>query len=76
MLSVPTGDHTHLGDHEETKPVFYPDSVHLLQLAAEMMGRFIRKHKSKFQGVHIIPLGWADIVPDILQEAEIAAETE
>lgn len=39
--------------------------------AAEMMGRFIKKHKSKFQGVHIMPLGWTDIVPDILEQAEI-----
>ena len=39
--------------------------------AAEMMGRFIKKHKSKVQGVHIMPLGWTDIVPDILEHAEI-----
>jgi len=44
--------------------------------AAEMMGRFIRKHKSKFRGVHIMPLGWTDIVPDILEEAEIAVDRE
>jgi len=40
--------------------------------AAEMTGRFIQKHKSKFQGVHIMPLGWTDMVPDILAHAEIA----
>jgi len=40
--------------------------------AAEMTGRFIKKHKAKFQGVHIMPLGWTDIVPDILAHAEIA----
>jgi 5,10-methylenetetrahydrofolate reductase len=40
--------------------------------AAEMMGRFIKKHKDKFQGVHIMPLGWTDIVPDILGHAEIS----
>ncbi len=40
--------------------------------AAEMMGRFIKKHKDKFQGVHIMPLGWTDIVPDILEHAEIS----
>jgi len=39
--------------------------------AAEMMGRFIKKHKDKFQGVHIMPLGWTDIVPSILEQAEI-----
>ena len=41
------------------------------QKAAEMTGRFIKKHKAKFQGVHIMPLGWTDIVPDILAHAEI-----
>jgi 5,10-methylenetetrahydrofolate reductase len=40
--------------------------------AAEMMGRCIKKHKDKFQGVHIMPLGWTDIVPDILEQAEIS----
>ena len=39
--------------------------------AAEMMGRFIKKHKTKVQGIHIMPLGWTDIVPDILEQAEI-----
>lgn len=39
--------------------------------AAEMTGKFIRKHKSKFQGVHIMPLGWTDIVPEILAHADI-----
>jgi 5,10-methylenetetrahydrofolate reductase len=39
--------------------------------AAEMAGRFIRKHKAKFQGVHLMPLGWADVIPDILAQAEI-----
>ena len=39
--------------------------------AAEMAGRFIKKHKDKFQGVHIMPLGWTDVVADILEWAEI-----
>jgi 5,10-methylenetetrahydrofolate reductase len=39
--------------------------------AAEMTGRFIAKHKSKFQGVHLMPLGWTDIVGDILGRAQI-----
>lgn len=39
--------------------------------AAEMMGRFIARHKDKFQGVHIMPLGWVDAVPDILEQAGI-----
>ena len=39
--------------------------------AAEMTGTFIRKVKSMIQGVHIMPLGWTDIVPDILEHAGI-----
>ena len=39
--------------------------------AAEMMGRFIREIKSMVQGVHVMPLGWTDIVPQILEHAEI-----
>ena len=30
-----------------------------------------KKHKSKVQGVHIMLLGWTDIVPDILEQTEI-----
>jgi 5,10-methylenetetrahydrofolate reductase len=44
------------------------------QKATEMMGRFLQKHKSKFQGVHIMPLGWADVVPDILDRAGIQVD--
>ncbi len=39
--------------------------------AAEMTARFIRKVKSMVQGVHIMPLGWTDIVPDIIEQAEL-----
>ena len=39
--------------------------------AAEMLGRFLRQIKSMVQGVHIMPLGWSDVVPDILAHAEI-----
>jgi 5,10-methylenetetrahydrofolate reductase len=39
--------------------------------AAEMMGRFLRQIKSMVQGVHIMPLGWTDVVPDILSHADI-----
>lgn len=39
--------------------------------AAEMMGRFLRQIKSMVQGVHIMPLGWSDVVPDILAHADI-----
>jgi 5,10-methylenetetrahydrofolate reductase len=40
--------------------------------AAEMMGRFIARHKDKFQGVHIMPLGWTDVVPDVLDQAGLS----
>ena len=36
------------------------------QKAAEMTARFIRSIKHLVQGVHITPLGWTDIVPEIL----------
>ncbi|MCK5100498.1 MAG: hypothetical protein KAR45_20480, partial [Desulfobacteraceae bacterium] len=39
--------------------------------AAEMAGKFIKQVKSMVQGVHIMPLGWTDIVPDILEYAGI-----
>jgi methylenetetrahydrofolate reductase (NADPH) len=41
--------------------------------AAEMLGRFLRQVKSMVQGVHIMPLGWSDVVPVILEEAGIPA---
>jgi 5,10-methylenetetrahydrofolate reductase len=41
------------------------------QKAAEMVGRFIAQIKPMTQGVHIMPLGWTDIVPDILDQAGI-----
>jgi methylenetetrahydrofolate reductase (NADPH) len=40
--------------------------------AAEMMGSFLRDIKSMVQGVHIMPLGWADAVPEILAQADIS----
>jgi methylenetetrahydrofolate reductase (NADPH) len=42
--------------------------------AAEMMGRFLRQIKPLVQGVHIMPLGWSDVVPDILAHADIEVE--
>jgi methylenetetrahydrofolate reductase (NADH) len=39
--------------------------------SAEMMGNFLGEIKSMVQGAHIMPLGWADVVPDILQTAGI-----
>ncbi len=40
--------------------------------AADMMGRFLSQVKGMVQGVHLMPLGWADIVPKVLQTARIA----
>jgi methylenetetrahydrofolate reductase (NADPH) len=40
--------------------------------AAEMMGKFLAEIKHMVQGVHLMPLGWADIVPKILQTARVA----
>ncbi|MBN2243222.1 MAG: methylenetetrahydrofolate reductase [Acidobacteria bacterium] len=40
--------------------------------AAEMTGRFLRRVKSMVQGVHIMPMGWADLIPAILREAELS----
>jgi len=39
--------------------------------SAEIAGKFIKEVKSMVQGVHIMTLGWTDIVPDILEHAEI-----
>lgn len=40
--------------------------------AVEITARIIREVKPFCQGVHIMPLGWDDIVPQILAEAEIS----
>ncbi len=39
--------------------------------AAEMTGNFLSEVKAMCQGVHLMPLGWTDIVPDILEIAGI-----
>jgi len=39
--------------------------------SAEIAGRFVKQVKSICQGVHIMPLGWTDVVPDILDYAGI-----
>ena len=38
---------------------------------AEMTARLLRELKLMIQGVHLMPLGWTDIVPEILVQAEI-----
>jgi methylenetetrahydrofolate reductase (NADPH) len=40
--------------------------------SGEIAGRFVKEVKSMCQGVHIMPLGWTDIVPDILGHAGIS----
>ncbi|MGQ9826155.1 MAG: methylenetetrahydrofolate reductase [Desulfotomaculales bacterium] len=39
------------------------------QKSAEIAARLIRELKEICQGVHIMPLGWADLVPEILEMA-------
>jgi len=39
--------------------------------AVEISVRLIRQVKPLCQGVHIMPLGWDDLVPEIIKEAEI-----
>ncbi len=39
--------------------------------SVEMTARLIRELKPMIQGIHLMPLGWTDIVPDILEQAEI-----
>lgn len=39
--------------------------------AIEVTARIIREVKSMCQGVHIMPLGWDDAVPEIIGEAEL-----
>ena len=40
--------------------------------AAEIAARIIREVRPYCQGVHIMPLGWDDVVEDTLQQAELA----
>jgi len=40
--------------------------------AVEISARLIRQLKPMCQGVHIMPLGWDALVPDIIKEAELS----
>ena len=40
--------------------------------AIEIAARIIRELKPTCQGVHIMPLGWGDTVPEIIKEADLA----
>ncbi|MDK1030810.1 MAG: methylenetetrahydrofolate reductase [Planctomycetia bacterium] len=37
----------------------------------EISARLIREMKPMCQGVHLMPLGWTNLVPDILEQAEV-----
>jgi methylenetetrahydrofolate reductase (NADPH) len=59
-------------------PQFWTDEIGSVEKedrkmkAAEMLGRFLAQIKDMVQGVHLMPLGWADIVPNVLQTAGVA----
>jgi len=38
--------------------------------AVEITARIIRQVRPLCQGVHIMPLGWDELVPDIIKESE------
>lgn len=42
--------------------------------ATEITARIIRQIKPLCQGVHIMPLGWDDLVPQVINEAELSWE--
>jgi len=42
--------------------------------AVEITARIIRQVKPLCQGVHIMPLGWDELVPEIISEAELSWE--
>ncbi len=41
------------------------------KVAAEMAAEVIRQAKSLCQGVHLMPLGWDDLVPEIVAQSDI-----
>jgi methylenetetrahydrofolate reductase (NADPH) len=44
--------------------------------ATEITARIIRQIRPLCQGVHIMPLGWDDLVPQVINEAELVREAE
>jgi methylenetetrahydrofolate reductase (NADPH) len=42
--------------------------------AVEISARVIRQVKPFCQGIHIMPLGWDDLVPEVIKEAELGIE--
>jgi len=41
------------------------------KVSADLAADLVRRMKDMCQGVHLMPLGWDDIVPDIVQAAEV-----
>jgi methylenetetrahydrofolate reductase (NADPH) len=44
--------------------------------AVEISARVIRQIKPFCQGVHIMPLGWDDLVPQVINEADLGVEVK
>jgi len=44
--------------------------------SAEIAGRLIRRMKPMCRGVHLMTLGWDDVVPDVLAHADLAPAVE
>jgi 5,10-methylenetetrahydrofolate reductase len=42
--------------------------------AVEISARIIKQVKPLCQGVHIMPMGWDDLVPEIISEAGLAVK--
>ena len=42
--------------------------------AVEITARIVRQIKPFCQGVHIMPLGWDELIPDIISEAGLSSE--
>jgi methylenetetrahydrofolate reductase (NADPH) len=64
-ISVPDGI---IQEMEETK------KEDRKKKAVEITSRIIRQVKPLCQGVHIMPLGWDELVPEIINEAELGLE--
>ena len=44
--------------------------------AVEISARVIRQVKPFCQGIHIMPLGWDELVPEIIKEADLGIEVK
>jgi len=68
--------------NENVAGVFVPDDIieemakapkqDRKKKAAEISARIVRELKPLCQGVHIMPLGWDDTVPDIIEQSDLA----